>query len=178
MIMQTNPFTPLLLGAIGITKETVEQYPLGRFRDAYTNDEGNRIFILHRNYGTDGAAVLEAMAKHPLYVGNQTAHDDSTYGVWEFRVDERFAALIKEIAERSAPNIPKFQQYMQMIKDMGEGKDTPETKRALAVGKTICDSLKSAIEGGPSEQTVISGDGAVDIVNLNPKKKEKKKKGS
>ena len=65
MLMGRNPFSPVLLGILGITDETKDQWPLGRIRDVYTNEAADRIFVLHRNYG-EGDEVNARTGSLPL----------------------------------------------------------------------------------------------------------------
>ena len=124
MIMGRNPFCPLLLGAVGITSETIEQYPLGRIRDAYTNSEGTKVFVLHRNYGDEGEGkrVNDAIAKNPNFVRQyQVTPEENTYQIWEFNVPPQYQVKMKEIASMS-DNTPCFEAFLKVIKDMGEGR--------------------------------------------------------
>ena len=147
MIMGPNPAAPYLFGIAGITQQNA--HLLGRLRDAWINAEGTRVFVLHRNYGEDGAAADAEAAKLPGYVG-KLLYEDGTYGHYEFAVpqdDERLAAFAKAIAAR-VDNTPCMERYRKLVDDMKAGKDTPEVRRAMEAGKAIFQGLDTAMKTG------------------------------
>lgn len=136
MIMGRNPMSPHLLACLGITMETAEKYPLGRIRDVTTNDAGDRVFILTRNYGTEWEHVDAALAKHPNYITKKQETVDSTYTTYEFSVPEETKKHVKEMAEMG-DNTPPMERYRQLIDDMGKGKDNEATRHAIDAGKKL-----------------------------------------
>lgn len=80
MLMGRNPLGPYLMGYLGFVQGAPQNAWLGRFRDVYTNDEADRIFILHRNY-PGGNPSNQAIKQHPNFVGYEPDSFDHTYGV-------------------------------------------------------------------------------------------------
>lgn len=156
MLMGRNPYSPVLLGALGITMETVEQYPLGRIRDVSTNDAADRIFILTRNYGEEWEHVDQALSKHPNYV-QKYSESDETYSTYEFTVPDDTQSVVKELAELS-DNTPPFKRYIQAIEDFGSGKQNEMTKHMLEAGKKIFEPLKRILDGTTGNNAIIIGD--------------------
>jgi hypothetical protein len=115
MLMGRNPLGPYLMAALGFVRGAKINEWLGRFRDVYTNDQGNRIFILHRNYPEDNEynQAIKAHSNFIAYIPDQ----DETYGVWEFSVPEQHAQMVKEIADVS-DNTPLMERYMISVKGL------------------------------------------------------------
>jgi hypothetical protein len=71
-------------------------------RDVYTNADGSKVFILHRNYGADGQEYDDSMATHPQYAGKQIA--DKTG---------------KETPQHRLERVSFMRILMKMMHDMG-----------------------------------------------------------
>lgn len=170
MLMGVNPATPFLLGFLGISQQTKEQWPLGRMRDAYTNEDGSKIFIFTRN-GPSGMgltpeerdAIDENFRKHPNYVGFEIDDFDETYLTYEFNTPEDFREHTKEVADMTETE-PPMVRFRRLIDDMEAGKKNPAVENALEAGKKL---LGPILDG--SSQTVEHGDGSVHVINLTPK---------
>ena len=165
MLMGRNPLGPYLMGVLGFVQGAPQNTWLGRFRDVYTNDAGDRIFILHRNY-PEGNEFNQAIKQHPNFV-DYKPDSDETYGTWEFTVPEELLSVVKEIADLS-DNTPLMDRYRKLIEDMGKGVDNEATRNALDVNKKILGPILDKVEGKPveSEQVIEHGDGSVVVHNF------------
>lgn len=156
--MGRNPFGGSLLYSLGILGTDI-----GRIRDVYTNDDGDKIFILHRNYGEDGLQYDEIVKKHPNYVDKHPT-DDYSYWIYEFSIPEPFIGNVKDIASASN-NTPAFDAYKKVISDMSNGIDNQATKHANDIGKTIVKSITESILD--NESKVVENEfGSVTIKQL------------
>lgn len=166
MLMGRNPLGPYLMGVLGFVQGAPQNSWLGRFRDVYTNDAGDRIFMLHRNY-PGGDEFNQAIKQHPNFVGYEPDLQDYTYGVWEFTVPEDLLPVVKEIASLG-DNTPLMDRYRKLIEDMGKDVDNEATRNAIEVGKKILGPIIDQVEGKPikPEQLVEHGDGSVVIYNF------------
>jgi len=171
MLMGRNPLGPYLMAVLGFVRDAPQNAWLGRFRDVYTNDAADRIFILHRNYPEDDLSN-RAIKLHPNFVKYVPEPTDYTYGTWEFTVPEEHAHIVKEIASLS-DNTPLMDQYRKLIEDMDKGIDNEATRNAKAVGEKIIAPIIESIEGkkSESERVIEHGDGSVVVMNF--KKEEK-----
>lgn len=158
MLMKTNPAFGVLCAMVGITRTNARQ--MGRVRDAWITEDAKTIGILHRNYGKEGEVANDAAAALPLFRERRPT-DDYSYQEWLFDVPERGKEAAELIAEQ-ADNVSCWNRYQQAIDDMQAGKDTPQTKHMLEVGKKIIGGLSESIEDGKS-RTIETEDGGVDI---------------
>ena len=173
MIMGRNPFGPYLMGFLGFVQGAPQNAWLGCFRDVYTNDAGDRIFMLHRNY-PESDEFNQAIKAHPNFVA-YIPDSDNTYGVWEFTVPEQYAEAVREIALLS-DNTPLMDRYRKLIDDMGRGFDNDATRNAIEAGKKVLGPVLEAIEAGQvpdgvTEQVVNYGDGSVIVARVGVPKK-------
>ena len=159
MLMGHNPAFGLLCAMVGITRDTAQF--MGRVRDAWISEDAKTIGVLHRNYGEDGEFANQNAAKLPNF-REQQACDDSTYQVWLFDVPPEGEEIAKQIAEHS-DNTPCWERYTQAIVDMRAGKETPQTKHMMDVGKKIMGGLSESLKDGES-RTVETEDGGIDII--------------
>jgi hypothetical protein len=160
--MGRNPAAPYLLASIDIVQETIDVYPLGRIRDVYTNDSGDKVFILTRNYGKEWEHVDEALSKHPTFI-RKFSESDPTYTVYEFGVPEKFKIHVKIIAD-ACDNTPAFERYRKAINDMADDKENAQTKYMLNVGEKIISKLMDSFNTGENKE-VSNEFGAVHIIN-------------
>lgn len=163
MLMGRNPYGPDLLFCLGIDQQTTENYPLGRIRDVSTNDAGDRIFILTRNYGEEWEYVDKALAAHPNYV-RKYPESDETYWSYEFTVPESNAQIVQEISKAS-DNTPPFERFTKAIADFGSGKENAMTDHFKKVGEKIMEPMLKAIQGNTRE-VVSELDGSVEIIGF------------
>ena len=158
MLMGRNPFASYLLAALEETEGAV-----GRMRDVYTNDAGDRIFILTRNYGEEWAYVDEAIAMHPTFISKNDTSDE-TYTVYEFGVPKGMKRFVHKIATLG-DNTPAMERYTQAVADMVAGKQNAQTQHMEEVGKKIMGSLMEAMDKG--ENKVVSNEfGSVEIKTI------------
>jgi hypothetical protein len=138
-------------------------------RDVYTNADGSKVFILHRNYGADGQEYDDSMATHPQYAGKQIADKtgkETTYWLYEFNVTEDALHLTQKIAELS-DTTPAFDRYHEAITQLAAGVKNEQTEHMTEVGKKLLSPLLNAMEGnGPVSQILKIGDGEVVIETL------------
>ena len=136
-----------LLHVLDLTPETIE-----RFRDCYLNKvDGEIVIIVFTRLGGGNRAdyqhVYDKLARHPNYLRDYDDTFDSTYSYIEFSVPELFKCFIKEAAQVSLDYKP-MERYLNMITDLDNKKDTPDTKKALEIGKKIAEQIKAAEASG------------------------------
>lgn len=166
MLMERNPYGPYLMGCLGFVQGAEQNKWLGRFRDVYTNEYGNRIFLLHRNC-PESNEFNQAIKQHPNFVKNEVDSRDGTYGVWEFTVPEQYTDLVSKISVES-DNTPAMDRYWQLIEDMKNGVKNEAVENALEVGKKIFEPILNQLNGKEteSEHVVKHGDGTVVVQNF------------
>ncbi len=117
MLFGANPYTPLLLGILGISHKSVP-----RFRDTFLKD--GEIVIYTRTGGgnreTYDAADCESpsnadLRKLPGFLRDYDDDFDSTFAYFHYAVPEQHHALIAEIAEamKDRPTPPKMWDTMK-----------------------------------------------------------------
>ncbi len=170
MLMGRNPAAPFLLAFLEITQETQEKWPLGRMRDAYTNEDASKIFIFTRN-GPSGMGLTSDerdtieenfRENHPNYVGFEIDDFDQTYLTYEFDTPEQYREQTKEIADMTETE-PPMVRFRRLIDDMAAGKKNPAVENAIEAGKKL---LGPILDG--KSQTVKHGDGSVNVINFTP----------
>lgn len=172
MLMGRNPCAPLLFAALDINKETHKEWPLGRIRDAYTNEDGSKIFIFTRN-GPSGMGLSEEerdkintkIAEHPQFVRWFLDDFDSTFCTYEFDTPEEHRDMVRGIAD-TTDTIPPMVRYCKLIDDMKDGKDNESVQHAKEVGKKVVEGLMRKLDGGGGDETIRTEDGEIDIIDL------------
>jgi len=166
MLMGTNPAIGYLMAVLGITQETKDKWPLGRLRDAYTNEDGTKVFIFTRNGGLDQESAVQIEKNlrdhHPNYVGFEIDDFDSTYLTYEFNTPEDLLHITKQIAEMTETE-PPMVRFRRLLDDMKTGKSNPMVDNAMEVGKKIFDPILNGESG-----VVEHGDGSVQIHQIKP----------
>jgi hypothetical protein len=66
MLMGRNPYGPQLMAVLGFVQGAEQNAWLGRFRDVWTNESADKIYILHRNYPEDNE-YNQAIQQHPNF---------------------------------------------------------------------------------------------------------------
>lgn len=160
MLFGRNPASRLLLAMLDLTEGDV-----GRFRDCYLvrgdprADESERkptddlrIVIYTRNGGgnrDDYVAVTEALQAKPSYITDYDDDFDCTYASYEFKVPEKFKATAEELAALGAePSESPMGRFKRLIENLEAGKDDPDVKRAVEVGKQVFGKLDEAMKQG------------------------------
>jgi hypothetical protein len=136
-----NPFADLLLTILKLT-----QHDVPRFRDCYIDDCG-QIVIYTRTGGNnrfDFAKEIEKLQSVPGYVKDKDDSFDSTYAYFYFEVPEEFKPMVAGLGEEQGHFDPK-ERFQQLLKDLTEKNETPETRRALEVGEAIFAALDKGI---------------------------------
>lgn len=112
-------------------------YTSGRFRDIYLNEDSSKIILYTRNGGGNRESyphIFEVLATHPNYITNYDDDFDFTYAYFEFSIPEEYKEALKGIeGEKHSPS----EKFQNMLSDLQTGKQTPETERAMNVGKKI-----------------------------------------
>jgi hypothetical protein len=171
MLMGRNPHGPYLMGALGFVRGAEQNAWLGRFRDVYTNDAADRIFILHRNY-PETDEFNQAIKAHPNFLRYIPEPTDFSYGVWEFSVPDFATDVVKQIAALG-DNTPLMDRYRKLITDMEKGVDNEATRNAMEAGKKILQPIIDSVKDGKSgEQHITHGDGSVVVINVVPEKEQ------
>jgi hypothetical protein len=156
MMFGNNPLAGVTLGALNLSPNDIP-----RFRDAYYEADENRLVIYtrtgggNREYygepdGYDNAdyegpfnSDLEA---HPEYISDEDDDFDATYAYFYFNIPESFAPIFNTFKELGAgQDLNPTEKFAKMIEDLQSGNTTPETERALEVGKSIVEQISKAI---------------------------------
>lgn len=166
--MGQSPIFKELALAVGIDSEFARENPIGRIRDAWISSDAKKIYILHRNYGSDGAEFNENIKKLPTFVCNQYDSHDQTYGWWEFNVPEggpEGMYKFLEIAAEQTNTRNCMELYREMLDKLGDPTkhEDPGVQRALDAGKKIMSGLNYAMQEGIAE--VGNEDGGVVITS-------------
>lgn len=156
MVMGQSPIFKELALSVGITAEFVRENPIGRIRDAWISSDAKKIYILHRNYGTDGAKANENIKKLPSFVSNQYDSKDPTYGWWEFDVlpggsDDMYVFL--KLAAEKTDNRNCMERYREILDKLSDPStyEEPGVQRALEAGRKIANGLNYAAQEGIAE---------------------------
>lgn len=144
MLLGKNPFHVELVNLLGVG----DPNSFGRFRDAYTNEEADKIFILTRNYGEEWEDTDKGVAEHPLFIQKVDDSEDGTYTVYEFHAPftDEARDFLKMVAEQT-DTTPTMDRFRQLCKDMQEGKDTELVRHAMEVGKKIIAPIQDVMDG-------------------------------
>jgi hypothetical protein len=128
-----NPFAPSLLMMLGIDETQVP-----RFRDCYLNAD-REIVIYTRTGGSNRAAYQvenEALTRLPGYLRNRNDEFDSTFTYFIYQPSAEFSDLVAEIVGKQGVIDPRA-SFDKLIADLQAKKDTPETRRAMQVGRDV-----------------------------------------
>jgi len=101
------------------------QYPSGRFRDIYINEDGSEITLYTRNGGGNRESyfyVFDILSKHPNYLRDYDDDFDSTYAYIVFSVPEEAKELVSGLVTGEKPETihEKFQQTMMEMEKMSK----------------------------------------------------------
>ena len=161
-----NPIAPLLKAVLGLE----DQWRTGRFRDIHLNEDGTGIILYTRNGGWNrdhwditypneelglscpcpGCCITYHLPKHPNYVRDWDDDFDSTYAYVEFTVPDEWVSLMKELAK--GENLPSIgDKFADLVSALDNKESTPETQRALDVGREIFGAIGEAAIGIESE---------------------------
>jgi hypothetical protein len=175
MLMGNNPFIPYLFACIEVSQENADQYPLGRFRDMWVDDEGEHIWMLTRNcpggFETQEAfeEVDNAWRSHPNFIKYEP-DEDHTYAYYVFSVPEKASNAAKQIVE-ATDRMKPMDRYRHAMEQMGKGEKNAQTEHMKKVGDQLFKPIMDAIEGNESKDEVIENDfGSVRIISSGKKK--------
>jgi hypothetical protein len=142
-------FAPLLLGVLNLGGPgqllPPHVVPVPRFRDAYVDDEG-KIVVLTRTGGSNRethAEGNELLTKQPGYIRDEDDGFDNTFARFYFEVPAGAGLNMKRLRELQGPR--GLSEFRRVVEDLANNKDTPETRRAIEVGKQIAAQLEAAI---------------------------------
>lgn len=157
MMFGNNPLAGVTLNALNLTPNDVP-----RFRDAYFEADEDRLVIYTRTgggnreyYGApDGydnedyeGPFNSDLEAHPNYLFDEDDDFDSTYAYFYFSIPESFAPIFETFKSLGAgQDLNPTEKFAKMIEDLESGKSTPETERALEVGKSIVEQINKALE--------------------------------
>jgi len=83
------------------------------------------------------------LPKHPNYVRDWDDDFDSTYAYVEFTVPDEWVSLMKELAK--GENLPSIgDKFADLVSALDNKESTPETQRALDVGREIFGAIGEA----------------------------------
>jgi hypothetical protein len=149
----------------GLTLEVLKLTPgdIPRFRDAYFDADENKLVIYTRtgggnreyygspdgydNEGYEGPFNSDLEA-HPNYIDDQDDDFDCTYAYFNFSIPDEFKPIFEMFKSLGAGQESNpTEKFAKMIEDLQAGKSTPETERALEVGKSIVEQITKALDG-------------------------------
>lgn len=159
MMFGYSPLAGITLSALDLTPNDIP-----RFRDAYFDAEENRLTVYTRTGGgnreyygqPDGydnedyeGPFNSDLERHPNYLFDEDDDFDCTYAYFHFSIPEAFAPIFETFKSLGAgKDLNPTEKFAKMIEDMEKGKSTPETERALEVGKSIVEQITKAIDNG------------------------------
>lgn len=159
MLFGNNPLAGTVLSALNLSPNDIP-----RFRDAYYDADEDQLVVYTRTgggnreyYGEPGGYDNEGyegpfnsdLEAHPEYIRDEDDDFDSTYAYFYFKIPEAFAPIFTTFKELGAgKDLNPTDKFAQMIEDLQSGTSTPDTERALAVGKSIADQLNEALKNG------------------------------
>ena len=159
MMFGSNPLAGITLSALDLTPNDVP-----RFRDAYFDADENRLVIYTRTGGgnreyygqPDGydnedyeGPFNSDLERHPNYLFDEDDDFDCTYAYFYFSIPESFAPIFQTFKDLGAgKDLNPTEKFAKMIEDLEKGNTTPETERALEVGKSIADQINKALNDG------------------------------
>jgi len=133
---------------------------VGRFRDAYLNEDGTKIVVYTRNGGGNrehyddeceagencnctGCIITYQLPKHPNYICDYDDDFDCTYAYVEFSVPEKYKEMAKGLATGEKPKTiqEKFCKSMSELENM-----TPEEIKADKRFTPIVEVLDKVVE--------------------------------
>lgn len=152
LLFGVNPAAPLLLRLLGLTPADIP-----RFRDCYLTAEGAEIAIHTRTGGgnREGYALEnQKLAQHPRYLRDADDDFDCTYATFYFSVPAPAQKIVGALLDAGADrDLTPKQKWQVLLNDLHAGTQTPDTIRALEVGREIFASLDLSPPGGPTEAT-------------------------
>lgn len=122
-------------------------YTSGRFRDIYLNEDCTRIVLYTRNGGGNRESyphIFSILSSHPNFIFDHDDDFDCTYAYYEFSVPEEYKELISGLKGEGSNPTQKFAAMMDALQN---GEHTPETARAMQVGKKIFGEIQKAENG-------------------------------
>lgn len=169
MLFGTNSAAPFLLSILDLDQPN-GNWNVGRFRDAYLNEDGSEVIVYTRNGGGNrdcwnweggenellddcrcpGCCINFHLPKHPNYLTDQDDDFDCTYAYIHFSVPHKYKEICQGIATGEAP-ITIHEKFTTLITGLEQGVKTPETERALEVGKKIMEKIGEVLDKGEGE---------------------------
>lgn len=139
-----NPFAAILLQALDISENDVP-----RFRDIYLDEEQDQI-VIHTRTGGGNREYYEDENEHlrtvPGFIYDHDDDYDCTYADFFYEVPESFKPMIATLRELGGADDP-VKKWEKLLSDMETGNlDTPEGKRAMAVGEQILGQINKALD--------------------------------
>lgn len=157
MLFGVNSLAGVTLTALNLTPTDIP-----RFRDAYFDADENRLVVYTRTgggnreyYGSPGNEDNEDnegpfnsdLEAHPNYLYDEDDDFDCTFAYFYFSIPESFAPIFKTFKELGAgQDLNPTEKFAKMMEDLQSGNSSPETERALVVGKQIVDQINLTIE--------------------------------
>jgi hypothetical protein len=142
-----DPLAEHWLEMLGLRRKSV-----GRFRDCYLRrDEGGqlRICVYTRNGGGNREIykdVLDALSKHPCWIGDKDDGFDPTYCTIEFKIPPERASEVYGVASTGfgVPSATPEDRWRELIAKLEKGDVSgPEAQKALAFGKQLLEEIQS-----------------------------------
>jgi hypothetical protein len=131
-------------------------WPTGRFRDIYLNEDATLITLYTRNGGGNRDEyfwVFDILRKHPQYVRNWDDDFDCTYAYIEFKVPPEAQELCKKLMTGDKPKTihEKFQETMAAMQKMTPAEIRKDKRFAPivdALGKIAKPKTRRSAGGG------------------------------
>lgn len=142
-----NEIAPLLTTMLNLDFED-----FGRFRDAYLDKTGDKIFVYTRCGGKNREShehVFEKMKAHPNFIKDYDDSFDNTYCYFEFSMPDeekefvRRSKLVEKFGQEKTPT----EKFKIALDDLKSGKDNESTKKAKDFAKNLLDQIQAGREG-------------------------------
>lgn len=156
MMFGYSPLAGVTLSALDLTPNDIP-----RFRDAYFDAEENRLVVYTRTGGgnreyygqPDGydnedyeGPFNSDLENHPNYIFDEDDDFDCTYAYFYFSIPESFAPIFATFKELGAgQDLNPTEKFAKMLEDLENGNSTPETERALEIGKSIVEQINKVV---------------------------------
>ena len=165
------PIFDVLLYYLQLKKRT-----FGRFRDCYLQRRnGDLVVAVYARIGgnnrDDYKQCIDDIKSHPLYIDDEDDSFDSTYASFYFKVDDKLKTMLKQLLDDASNDEDREKRkkaiiydtpearWQAFLGDLGSGKSTSQTEKAMKIAKSLGDAISDNPNGG---LFTINPDGTID----------------
>jgi len=147
MMMGNHPLIKIFIVGLHLDPKV---WPLGRFRDAYSNEACDKIIVLTRNGGGNREYlqdVMDNIKKHPNYISDADVPMDSTYAEIIFSVPEPLKEIMAQAKEISLGYKPFDVRFKELMKKLEHGdKEDTEVKQVIKNTEPLMKAIQAFID--------------------------------